>query len=178
MRVRILLTRSQSDGFAWSYQRLSSISSNHSFCSFFSSTMTFYCLPSFSFLLFLNILLLFPSRLLLFLLQLLLLPHLLSSIYPCLNYCHLYLPCRFSILLLQFLSFASSFHRSFLERSPAPTVCLTSDYHCLSLVFLFLFLTHLLSFFSFSPSLPCPSPHFLHPHPPLSRLTPFTSTQL
>lgn len=46
MRVRILLTRSQSDGFAWSYQRLSSISSNHSFCSFFSSTMTFYCLPS------------------------------------------------------------------------------------------------------------------------------------
>lgn len=138
MRVRILLTRSQSDGFAWSYQRLSSISSNHSFC-FFSL-------------------------------------HLLSSIYPCLNSCHLYLPCRFSILLLQFLSFASSFHRSFLERSPAPTVCLTSDYHCLSLVFLFLFLTHLLSFFSFSPSLP--SPHFLHPHPPLSRLTPSTSTQL
>ena len=131
----------------------------------------FIAFPAFSFLLFLNILLLFPSRLLLF-------PHLLSSIYPCLNSCHLYLPCRFSILLLQFLSFASSFHRSFLERSPAPTVCLTSDYHCLSLFFLFLFLTHLLSFFSFSPSLPCPSPHFLHPHLPLSRLTPFTSTQL
>lgn len=138
----------------------------------------FIAFPAFSFLLFLNILLLFPSRLLLFPLQLLLVPHLLSSIYPCLNSCHLYLPCRFSILLLQFLSFASSFHRSFLERSPAPTVCLTSDYHCLSLVFLFLFLTHLLSFFSFSPSLPCPSPHFLHPHLPLSRLTPFTSTQL
>ena len=179
MRVRILLTRSQSDGFAWSYQRLSSISSNHSFCFFFlfyhdillpsQPFPSFFFLTSFSF-----------SHLAFF--------SFFSSFFSYLTYLVPFIlvltPVIYTFLVASPSSFSSSspllplsialsWSVLLLPLFVLPPITIVSPLSSCSFFSLTSF-----HFFSFSPSLPCPSPHFLHPHLPLSRLTPFTLTQL